>query len=55
MPILCHDGGLNHLYVDADTDIPMAQNIVVNSKAQLAGAPNALDTLLVQQVVGRQF
>ncbi|SLM49896.1 Gamma-glutamyl phosphate reductase [Nitrospira japonica] len=55
MPVLCHDGGLNHLYVDADTDIPMAQNIAINSKAQLAGASNALDTLLVQQVVARQF
>jgi len=55
MPVLCHDGGLTHLYVDADTDMPMAQNIVINSKAQSAGAANALDTLLVQQVIGRQF
>jgi glutamate-5-semialdehyde dehydrogenase len=55
MPVLCHDRGLNHLYVDTDTDMPMAQNIVINSKAQSAGAANALDTLLVQQVIGRQF
>jgi glutamate-5-semialdehyde dehydrogenase len=55
MPVLCHDGGLTHLYVDADTDMPMAQNIAINSKAQSAGAANALDTLLVQQVIGRQF
>ncbi|TKS60921.1 MAG: gamma-glutamyl-phosphate reductase [Nitrospira sp.] len=55
MPVLCHDGGLTHLYVDADTDIPMAQNMVINSKVQLAGAANALDTLLVQQFIGRQF
>ncbi len=55
MPVLCHDGGLTHLYVDADTDMPMAQNIAINSKAQLVGAANALDTLLVQQVIGRQF
>ncbi len=55
MPVLCHDGGLTHLYVDADTDMPMAQNIAINSKAQSAVAANALDTLLVQQVIGRQF
>jgi glutamate-5-semialdehyde dehydrogenase len=55
MPVLCQDGGLTHLYVDADTDMPMAQNIAINSKAQSAGAANALDTLLVQQVIGRQF
>ena len=55
MPVLCHDGGLTQLYVDGDTDIPMAQNMVINSKAQLLGAANSLDTLLVQQVIGRQF
>jgi glutamate-5-semialdehyde dehydrogenase len=55
VPVLCHDGGLTHLYVDADTDIPMAQNIVINSKVQSARAANALDTLLVEQGIGRQF
>ena len=55
VPVLCHDGGLTQLYVDGETDIPLAQNIVINSKVQLAGAANALDTLLVEQVIGRQF
>lgn len=55
MPVLSSDAGLTHMYVDADTDIPMAQNVVINSKVQLAGAGNALDTLLVQQIVARQF
>jgi glutamate-5-semialdehyde dehydrogenase len=55
VPILCDDGGLTHFYIDADTDLPMAQNLVINSKVQQTGAANALDTLLVQQVVGRQF
>jgi glutamate-5-semialdehyde dehydrogenase len=55
MPVLCHDGGLTHLYVDAQVDLPLVQNVVVNSKVQLASASNALDTLLVQQNVARQF
>ena len=55
VPVLCDDGGLTQVYVDEETDIPMAQNLVINSKVQLAGAPNALDTLLVQQIIGRQF
>jgi glutamate-5-semialdehyde dehydrogenase len=55
VPVLCNDEGLTHLYIDGDTDIPMAQNVVINSKVQCAGAPNALDTLLVQQFIGRQF
>lgn len=55
VPILCDDGGLTHLYIDEDTDLPMAQNLVINSKVQHTEAANALDTLIVQQVVGRQF
>jgi glutamate-5-semialdehyde dehydrogenase len=55
MPVLCYDGGLTQMYVDADTDMPMAQNVAINSKVQKAVASNSLDTLLVQQVIGRQF
>lgn len=55
VPILCDDGGLTQLYIDEDPDISVAQNLVINSKVQQAGASNALDTLLVQQIVGRQF
>ncbi len=55
MPVLCYDGGITHMYVDADTEMPMAQNMAINSKVQKAMASNSLDTLLVQQVIGRQF
>ena len=55
MPVLCHDGGLTQLYVDDETDIPLAQNVVINSKVQSFGAANSLDTLLVQQSMARPF
>ena len=55
VPVLCDEGGLTHFYVDEDPDISVAQNLVINSKVQQAGASNGLDTLLVQQIVGRQF
>ena len=55
MPVLCHEDGLTHLYVDADVDLPLVQNVVINSKVQLPTATNALDTLLVQQGVARHF
>jgi len=55
MPVLCHDGGLTHVYVDADVELPLVQNIVINSKVQQPAASNALDTLLVQQGVARHF
>ena len=53
MPVLCHDVGVSLVYVDADADLPQAQNIVVNSKVQHASAPNACDTLLVHQAISR--
>mgnify|MGYP001617318142 FL=1 len=55
MPVLCHEEGLTHMYVDADTDLPVAQNVAINSKVQKVIASNSLDTLLVEQVIGRQF
>jgi glutamate-5-semialdehyde dehydrogenase len=55
VPVLCHDGGLTHLYVDADVELPLVQNVVINSKVQWPAASNALDTLLVQQNIARQF
>ncbi len=55
LPILCHDGGLSYVYIDADADLPLAQNIVVNSKVQRASAPGSVDTLLVQQSIARSL
>ncbi|MFQ5991075.1 MAG: glutamate-5-semialdehyde dehydrogenase [Nitrospiraceae bacterium] len=55
VPILCHDGGISHIYIDADADLAMAQNIVVNSKVQLASAPTSADTVLIHQSVARSL
>ena len=53
VPVLCHDGGISTVYVDQETDLPLAQNIVVNSKVQQASESNSVDTLLVQQAIAR--
>ena len=53
LPILCHDGGISSIYIDEDADLPLSQNIVVNSKAQRASASNSADTLLVHQSTAR--
>lgn len=55
VPVLGHDGGLCHLYVDAEADLPMAQKLVVNSKIQRPGALNSVDTLLVHRTTARNF
>lgn len=53
LPVLCHDAGLCFVYVDAEAELPLAQNIVVNSKAQQPSDANAVDTLLVHQTIAR--
>jgi glutamate-5-semialdehyde dehydrogenase len=53
MPVLSHDTGITHIYIDENADIPMAQNLVINSKAQQPGEANSADTLLVQQAIAR--
>src|SRR2546422_4562545 len=53
LPLLSHDLGICHIYVDANADLPLAQNVVVNSKVQLPSATNAADTLLVHQATAR--
>ena len=49
VPILKHDKGLVHVYVDAAADAEMAASIAVNAKAQRPSVCNALETLLVHQ------
>lgn len=53
VPVLCHDLGVSSVYIDAGADLPMAQNIVINSKVQSAAQPNSADTMLVHQMVAR--
>jgi glutamate-5-semialdehyde dehydrogenase len=55
VPVLCHDGGVSTVYVDAEADLPLAQNLVVNSKAQQASASNSVDTLLIHQTTARRL
>ncbi|MBM3217343.1 MAG: glutamate-5-semialdehyde dehydrogenase [Candidatus Rokubacteria bacterium] len=49
VPVLKHDKGLVHVYVDAAADAEMAAAIVVNAKAQRPSVCNALETLLVHE------
>ncbi len=55
VPVLGYDGGLCHVYVDKETDVPLAQSVVVNAKIQDPRAANALDALLVHQAVAQQL
>jgi glutamate-5-semialdehyde dehydrogenase len=55
VPVLKHDRGLVHVYVDADADLDMAVTIVMNAKVQRPGVCNAVETLLVHQQVAPRF
>ncbi len=49
VPVLKHDRGLVHVYLDADADPAMAAAIVMNAKVQRPSVCNALETLLVHR------
>src|SRR5437879_1755614 len=51
VPVLKHDKGLVHVFVDASADPAMAVQIVLNAKAQRPSVRNALETLLVHREI----
>jgi glutamate-5-semialdehyde dehydrogenase len=55
VPVLKHDKGVVHVFVDADADLAMATSIVVNAKVQRPSVCNALETLLVHGAVADRF
>jgi len=55
IPVLKHYKGVCHVYVDADADQDMAQEISFNSKVQRPGVCNAMETLLVHQAAAESF
>ena len=55
VPVIKHYKGVCHVYVDADADLAMAEEIVFNAKCQRPGVCNAMETLLVDKTVAPQF
>lgn len=55
MPVLKHDAGICHVYIDQSADISMGVNIIVNAKAQRPAVCNAAETLLVHREIAPAF
>src|SRR5215470_6066669 len=55
VPVLKHDKGVVHVFVDADADVDMATAIVLNAKTHRPSVCNALETLLVDRAIAEQF
>lgn len=55
VPVIKHYKGVCHVYVDADADLKMAEAIALNAKVQRPAVCNAMETLLIDQKVARNF
>jgi glutamate-5-semialdehyde dehydrogenase len=55
IPVIKHYKGICHVYVHAQADLKMAHKITMNAKLQKPGVCNAMETLLVDRRVARQF
>jgi glutamate-5-semialdehyde dehydrogenase len=53
IPVVKHDAGVCHVYVDVSADPAMAESICVNAKAQRPSTCNAMETLLIHQSIAR--
>jgi len=55
IPVIKHDKGICHVYVDSKADVKMAEEICFNAKVQRPGTCNAMETMLVHQDVAKTF
>jgi len=55
IPVIKHDKGVCHTYVDASANLEMAEAICFNAKVQRPGTCNAMETLLVHEAIAYSF
>jgi glutamate-5-semialdehyde dehydrogenase len=55
VPVIKHYKGVCHVFVDADADLNMAEEIAMNAKVQRPAVCNAMETLLVDKSIAPQF
>ncbi len=55
VPVIKHYKGVCHVYVDAEADLKMAEEIAMNAKVQRPAVCNAMETLLVDKKIAAKF
>jgi len=55
VPVVKHDKGVCHTYVDKEANLDQAIKIVLNAKCQRPSACNSLETLLVHEAIAEDF
>lgn len=54
VPVVKHDKGQCHTYIDRDADIGKALSIAINAKVDRPGVCNAMETLLVDSAIAKE-
>jgi len=55
VPVVKHDKGLCHTFVDREADITKALNVTLNAKCRRPGICGAMETLLVDEEIAQEF
>lgn len=55
IPVIRHEKGICHIFVDEDANFGMAEEIAFNAKAERPGVCNAMETLLLHEKVAPTF
>ena len=55
IPVMGHSDGICHIYVDESADFDKACEIIVDAKTQYAAACNAVETILVNRGIAKDF
>lgn len=55
IPVIRHEKGLCHIFVDENADRSMAEEIVFNAKVERPGVCNAMETLLLHEEISTAF
>ena len=55
VPVVKHDKGLCHTYLDKDADFDKAVKIAINAKCDRPGVCNAMETLIIDKAVAKEL
>ena len=55
IPVIKHYKGVCHVFVEKTADFAMAQRIILNAKVQRPAVCNAMETLLVEESIAKDF
>lgn len=55
VPVVKHDKGICHIYIDKEAKFDDALKIAINAKCQRTGVCNAMETLLVDKAIAKEI